>query len=83
MSTHPDTPQSESGSHKSFAPTPQRFPFEQTVLCNSCCKHVIFSVVRTVRCKTDPRKVYAYLACPNCGARATQIRWRRGILPDS
>jgi hypothetical protein len=77
MSTPPDTPKSESGSHKSFAPTPQRFPFEQTVLCNSCCKHVIFSVVRTVRCPKDPTRCYTYLVCPNCGARATQIRAAR------
>ena len=56
---------------------PQHLPPEGAYHCDRCKRLVIFRVVRTQQVRADPRKRYAYLVCPECGARATQIRWKR------
>ena len=55
----------------------QRLAPESLVECENCRELVVFRLVRTVRVASEPDRVYAYLECPNCGARATQMRWRR------
>lgn len=50
---------------------------ESLVECSECRELVTFRVLRTQGVKGDPSMRYAYLECPNCGARATQMRWHR------
>lgn len=55
----------------------QHLPPEGAYICDRCKEEVLFRVVRTSAFRGDVRKCYAYLQCPKCGARATQIRWAR------
>lgn len=55
----------------------QHLPPEELIECAACRELVVFRMVRTVKVAAEPDRVYAYLKCPNCGARATQMRWRR------
>ena len=55
----------------------QHLPPEELIECDTCRELVVFRLVRTVKVAAEPDRVYAYLECPNCGARATQMRWRR------
>lgn len=58
-------------------PAAQRLPPEGAHFCDGCGELVIFRVVRTRTCATWPGKRIAYLTCPLCGHRATQIRFSR------
>lgn len=57
--------------------TVQHLPPEALVECANCRELVAFRVIRTQAVKGDDSRRYAYLECPNCGARATQLRWAR------
>ena len=57
--------------------TVQHLPPEALVECANCRELVVFRVIRTQAVRGDDSRRYAYLECPNCGARATQMRWRR------
>jgi len=58
-------------------PKIQRLPPEEEYRCDNCGRTVHFRVVRTQPMRADPRRCYAYLVCPLCGARAVQVRRRR------
>lgn len=60
----------------------QRLAPESLVECESCRELVVFRLIRTAKVAAEPNRVYAYLECPNCGARATQMRWRRSGKGD-
>jgi hypothetical protein len=60
----------------------QRLAPESLVECECCRELVVFRLVRTVKVAAEPNRVYAYLECPSCGARATQMRWRRSGKGD-
>lgn len=55
----------------------QRLLPEGGVICEGCGKVVKFRLVRSKPCKTQPGRMIAYLACPVCGHKATQIRIAR------
>ena len=55
----------------------QRLPPEGGNICDGCKKLVKFKVVRTKPSKTSPGRVIAYLVCPVCGHKATQMRVMR------
>lgn len=55
----------------------QRLPPEGGNICDKCHNLVHFRLVRSKPCKTMPGRMIAYLACPVCGHRATQIRVAR------
>lgn len=52
----------------------QRLPPEGGHFCDGCKQLVKFRLVRSRPSKTWPGRMIAYLACPLCGHRATQIR---------
>lgn len=52
----------------------QRLPPEGGIVCEGCKKVVRFRFVRSKPCKTQPGRMVAYLECPVCGHKATQIR---------
>ena len=52
----------------------QRLPPEGGVVCEGCKNLVKFRLVRSKPCKTQPGRMIAYLVCPVCGHKATQIR---------
>lgn len=58
----------------------QHLPPEGLVECAKCRQLVVFRVTRTQAVKGDDRRRYAYLECPECGARATQLRWARSKM---
>ena len=55
----------------------QRLPPEGGNICDECKNLVKFKVVRTKPSKTFPGRVIAYLVCPVCGHKATQMRVMR------
>ena len=55
----------------------QRLPPEGGVVCEGCQNVVRFKLRATKPCKTQPGRVIAYLFCPICGHKATQIRVAR------
>ena len=57
--------------------TVQRLLPEGGVVCEGCGKVVRFRFVRSKPCKTQPGRMIAYLECPRCGHKATQIRVAR------
>ena len=57
--------------------TVQRLPPEGGNICDGCKNLVKFRLVRSKPCKTQPNRMIAYLACPICGHKATQIRVAR------
>lgn len=59
----------------------QRLPPEGGNFCDGCGELVKFKLVRTKPSKTWPGKVIAYLCCPRCGHKATQIRFVRRRRP--
>ena len=61
----------------------QRLPPQGAYHCDKCKQLVVFKVVRTVRIRGDANKVYAYLVCPKCEAKATQTRWRKRPKPTN
>ena len=52
----------------------QRLPPEGDHVCNGCGNLVWFRIVRTKPSKTRPGRMIAYLVCPICGQKATQMR---------
>ncbi|MDE3276644.1 MAG: hypothetical protein PUJ80_11560 [Verrucomicrobiota bacterium] len=59
----------------------QRLPPEGTYTCAGCGREVVFRVVQSKRVRRKPGMSYAYLACPLCGHRATQLRSSRRFPP--
>ena len=55
----------------------QRLPPEGEVICEGCKNVVKFRLVRSKPCRTQPGRMIAYLTCPVCGHKATQIRVAR------
>jgi len=55
----------------------QRLPPEGGAVCEGCGNVVLFRFVRSKPCATQPGHVIAYLECPRCGHKATQIRIAR------
>ncbi len=55
----------------------QRLPPEGGHFCDGCKKLVRFKLRRSKPCKTQPGRMIAYLYCPLCGHKATQIRVMR------
>ena len=52
----------------------QRLPPEGGVVCEGCKKVVRFKMRASKPCKNQPGRMIAYLFCPICGHKATQIR---------
>ena len=55
----------------------QRLLPEGGVICDGCRNLVKFRFVRSKPCRTQPGRMIAYLVCPVCGHKATQIRVAR------
>lgn len=55
----------------------QRLPPEGAYHCERCKNLVVFRTVRTKPSRTLEGKMIAYLVCPTCGHRATQMRFRK------
>ena len=55
----------------------QRLPPEGETICDGCGNAVRFKVRATKLCKTRPGSMIAYLVCPVCGQKATQVRQAR------
>ncbi len=55
----------------------QRLPPDCGVVCEGCGNVVLFRFVRSKPCATQSGRVIAYLECPRCGHKATQIRIAR------
>ena len=55
----------------------QRLPPEGGHFCDGCKQLVKFKVRRTRPCATRPGRMIAYLYCPVCGHKATQVRVAR------
>lgn len=52
----------------------QRLPPEGGHICDGCKKLVKFKLRTTKPCKSRPGRMIAYLYCPLCGHKATQVR---------
>lgn len=52
----------------------QRLPPEGGVVCDGCKNVVRFKMRASKPCKNQPGHMIAYLYCPICGHKATQIR---------
>lgn len=59
----------------------QRLPPEGGIVCDGCGNVVRFRFVRSKACKTQPGRMIAYLVCPVCGHKATQVRIVRRSRP--
>jgi len=55
----------------------QRLPPEGGNFCDGCKQLVKFKLRATKPCKTMPGRMIAYLYCPVCGHKATQVRVAR------
>ena len=55
-------------------PKVQRLPPEGGNFCDGCKNLVKFRLRTTKPCKSQPGRMIAYLYCPICGQKATQIR---------
>jgi len=55
----------------------QRLPPEGGNFCDGCNNLVKFQLVRSKPCKAQPGRMIAYLRCPVCGHKATQVRVAR------
>ena len=57
----------------------QHMPPEGGNICDGCKRLVRFKLRTTKPSKTWPGKRIAYLYCPLCGHKATQIRFSRDV----
>jgi uncharacterized Zn finger protein (UPF0148 family) len=55
----------------------QRLLPEGGVICEGCGNVVKFKLRSSKPCRTQPGRMIAYLYCPICGHKATQIRVAR------